>query len=137
VTEPYTQTYRFQAGFGEAEVVRMREGVARQMHEAGVPGSSSYALINVLDEFCCNLMEHASANWVEIEVEPGAETIHAILKDDGKPFDPTEAIKNIDPELPSTATDRKLGLYMIGLMASKLEYRRDAGINQLEFSMKR
>jgi anti-sigma regulatory factor (Ser/Thr protein kinase) len=130
-------TYRFEAGFGEAEILGMRESVARQMHEAGVSGNSSYALINVLDEFCCNLMEYAQASWVEIKVDPGASSISASLSDDGTPFDPTEAIKRQDPGQPSTVTDRRLGLFMIGQIAKDLKYRREGSVNHLEFSLKR
>ena len=107
------KTYRFDAGFGPAEVSKMREDVARQLHEAAVPGDASYALINVLDEFCCNMMEHAHANWVEIQVQPRAQALHAVLKDDGAEFDPVEAIRNVDPQQPAPVTERRLGLYMI------------------------
>ena len=130
-------TYRFEAGFGEAEILGLRESVAKQMHEAGVSGNSSYALINVLDEFCCNLMEYASASWVEIRVDPGASSISATLSDDGKPFDPSEAIKRLDPRQPANVTDRRLGLFMIGHVAQGLNYRREGNVNHLEFSVKR
>jgi anti-sigma regulatory factor (Ser/Thr protein kinase) len=131
------KTYHFKAGFGEAEVLRMRESVAHQMHDAGIGGDSSYALINVLDEFCCNMMEYSAASWVEIVVEPGQDSINAILRDNGSAFDPAEAIRNVSPDHPAHVTDRRLGLYMVGLLAKNISYHRDGDVNHLEFSLKR
>lgn len=131
------KTYKFKAGFGEAELLKLRESVARQMHDAGVQGDSSYAFINVLDEFCCNMMEHALANWIEIKVEPRQDSIAAVLRDDGTAFDPTAAINHVDPEQPANVTERRLGLYMIGLLAKDLRYKREGDVNHLEFSLKR
>ena len=130
------KTYRFEAGFGQDQVLQLREDVARQMHLAGVSGERSYALINVLDEFCCNMMEHSAAHWVEIEVDPDAPGGHAKLRDDGVAFDPVKAIREVDPDSPSKATDRRLGLYMIGMLTSDLRYRREGGVNHLEFSLR-
>src|SRR5437879_4906672 len=109
--------YKFKAGFGEAEVMALRDGVAVQMREAGIGSGSAYALTNILDEFCCNMMEHAQASWVEIEVEPRPHEIVAALRDDGVAFDPTAAISQIDPEQLANVAERRLGLYMIGVMA--------------------
>jgi anti-sigma regulatory factor (Ser/Thr protein kinase) len=130
------KTYRFEAGFGREEVLQLREDVAKQMHQAGVSGERSYALINVLDEFCCNMMEHSAAHWVEIAVEASKDDIHARLRDDGVAFDPVSAIREVDPSSPAKATERRLGLYMIGMLAKDLSYKREAGVNHLEFSLR-
>jgi anti-sigma regulatory factor (Ser/Thr protein kinase) len=137
MTTSALKTYRFKAGFGEAEVLHMRESLAMQMQEAGVLRDSGYALVNVLDEFCCNMMEHSDASWIEIMVDPRPTGITAMLRDDGQPFDPTLAIGSMDPEQPAHVTDRRLGLYMIGLLAKDLKYSRLGNVNQLEFSLKR
>lgn len=137
MTNLTAKTYQFKAGFGEPEILKMREGVARQMHEAGISGPSSYTLINVLDEFCCNIMEYGASHWLEISVEPGPKDIHAILKDDGVAFDPTENIRQMDPEQPAKTSERRLGLYMVALLASDVQYQREGGINHLEFRVRR
>ena len=131
-----SKTYRFKMGFGEAEVLALRAQVSEQMRQAGVGSDHAYALINVLDEFCCNMMEHSGASWVEIVVSPRDSGVSAHLRDDGEAFDPTAAIKNVSPDQPQNVIDRRLGLYMISLLAKDLTYHREGDVNHLEFSMR-
>jgi anti-sigma regulatory factor (Ser/Thr protein kinase) len=131
------KTFRFNAGFGQDDVLAMRRDLAKQLHEEGVSGDAAYALINVLDEFCCNMMEHAQVTWAEVKVMPDAESLRASIQDDGVEFDPVKAVREVDPESPASVSDRKLGLYLIGLLAKDLVYQRQGNINFLEFSMKR
>ncbi len=132
------KTYYFKAGFGEAEVLAMREAVTAQVVESGVTEDTGYAFVNVLDEFCCNIMEHGRAEWLEMTVEPGEQRIYAVLRDNGVEFDPVQAIKELESDQPARVTERHLGLYMAGMLARDLRYEREKdGVNRLVFSMPR
>jgi anti-sigma regulatory factor (Ser/Thr protein kinase) len=131
------KNYSFKAGFGEAEILALRQGVSRQLQEAGLESRKTYALVNLLDEFCCNIMEHSSAHWAEVRVEPGQEAVKVVVRDDGGAFDPVKAIQGLGRDQPGQVTDRRLGLYMIGQLSKDLHYRRDGEVNHFEFSLKR
>ena len=131
------QLYELRFPVKEQDIVGLRDRVSRQLHDAGVGGDTAYALVNVVDEICCNMMEYSEASWMKLEVDASDSKIHTLLQDNGVEFDPITAIQNTDPNQPATVTERRLGLYMVGIMARDLLYRREDGINCFSFTMKR
>ena len=124
---------RFGTDFRPENVDRLREKVGECLQRASIQGSTAFLLLNLMDELICNILEHGSATWVELEVHPDAEIVRIILRDDGKAFDVGGSIDaqhsdeiNVDPE------GRHMGLYMVGHIAETWDYQRlDGTVNEL------
>jgi anti-sigma regulatory factor (Ser/Thr protein kinase) len=116
----------------------MRLLVNRLFSGAGGGNKIAYSLLTVLDELCCNMMEHSHASWIEIELRPDNEKVQVILRDDGVPFDPTEQARTTDYEAYlQTETNRQLGLYMVQELTELFHYQRlDDKVNEVTFVMK-
>ena len=131
---PGPRIRRFQAEFKAALVDRVREGVAKDLENVGTPESLRYSLVTAVDELCCNVLEHAGANWVELETALEADWLKIIMRDDGVAFDPTQAQ---DPAFDlQKVSERHLGIYMVGRLTDRFHYQRlPQGINETTLSI--
>jgi anti-sigma regulatory factor (Ser/Thr protein kinase) len=125
---------RFGTDFRPENVDRLREKVGECLQRAAIGGSTAFLLLNLMDELICNVLEHGSATWVELEVHPRETEVAIILRDDGRAFDVSHSIHAeqaseamLDPE------GRHMGLYMVGHIADRWRYRRvDGALNELD-----
>lgn len=126
---------RFGTAFQPENVNRLREKVGECLNRAGFSGAKAFALLNLMDELICNILEHGNASWVELELHPLQDKTLIIFRDDGTSFDPTPAIQNT-AEIPDTENFRNLGLYMVGKIAKSWEYQRSASqVNELKLTV--
>jgi anti-sigma regulatory factor (Ser/Thr protein kinase) len=125
---------RFGTDFRPENVDRLREKVGECLQRAAIGGSTAFLLLNLMDELICNVLEHGSATWVELEVHPREAEVQIVLRDDGRAFDVGGSIHAeqaseamVDPE------GRHMGLYMVGHIADHWNYRRlDGAVNELD-----
>ena len=124
---------KFPGKFGPIEVYKVRQAVKTQCQEAGLSADHTYGFVSAVDELCCNIMEHAKAEWFEIRIGKQDGMLEAILTDNGVAFDPTRFIKNQDnKQVFENATDRRLGLSMVGLLVDGISHSRDGeGVNRV------
>lgn len=126
---------RFQADFKAALVDRLREGVTKDLGVLGAEPALVFSLVTVMDELCCNVLEHSQASWVELESAAEEGGISLVLRDDGISFDPSRGLVDVlDIE---QVKDRHLGLYMVGKMTDGFKYARlPEGINETRVFVK-
>jgi anti-sigma regulatory factor (Ser/Thr protein kinase) len=124
---------RFGTEFREDNIDRMREKLGECLQRCGIGGSQSYALLNLMDELACNVLEHSQARWIELEIHPNASDVRIILRDDGPEFNPAAQVSKGElDEAVDKGTGRNLGLYMVGQIARSWNYTRANGtVNEL------
>jgi anti-sigma regulatory factor (Ser/Thr protein kinase) len=125
---------RFGADFRPENVDRLREKVGECLQRAAIQGSTAFLLLNLMDELICNILEHGSATWVELEVHPREKDVTIILRDDGKAFDVGSSIhaEHASPDM-LDPDGRHMGLYMVGHIADTWAYKRlPNDVNELD-----
>lgn len=125
------KTIRSEGGFTPEAVVHLREQTAAFLKLEKVPGPQAYSIVTVVDEVACNVLEHAQASYLELEIKTGLGRVELCFRDDGTPFDPTEAVRQQAALMPGDAEERKLGLYMVVSLGDGLRYERLEGQNEL------
>jgi anti-sigma regulatory factor (Ser/Thr protein kinase) len=129
---------RLHGPLGREQVELLRLQLTQWLSGLGAPRRDVYSAMSVLDEFASNLMEYSGASWVELQAWPKGGRVHVSLRDDGKRFDPTAAMRKDYSEYLKSDTDRKLGLYMVSKLTDNMRYEREepAGVNCLSFRLK-
>ena len=100
---------RFGTDFRPENVDRLCEKVGECLDRGGIIGITAFLLLNLRDEFACNILEHSKATWVELEMHPVEKQVRLILRDDGQPFDPGATMRD-GSELEAVTAGRSLGL---------------------------
>ena len=59
----------FPKGVGEADVKSIRQAVQSEASQKGLGPQQGFVLLFVIDELCCNVMEHGRAAWMELKLE--------------------------------------------------------------------
>jgi anti-sigma regulatory factor (Ser/Thr protein kinase) len=129
---------RFGADFRPEAVDRLREKVGECLERGGIVGTTSFLLLNLMDELICNILEHSKANWVELEMHPEPKEVKLILRDDGPKFDPGDTLREKEKELDEAVhgEGRHMGLYMVGQIVSSWNYERTkADMNELHLAV--
>lgn len=105
---------------------QMREFAGQAAQDAGLSEKDVYAVKLAVDEACTNIIEHAygEGNGGDIECTCTADQtcLKIMLRDHGKPFDPSLAP---DPNLTAALEDRPiggLGIYMMKVLMDKISY---------------
>jgi anti-sigma regulatory factor (Ser/Thr protein kinase) len=132
---PGSVSFRFVSVFGPDEVSRLRDKVGSSLELLGVERYQIHRLVSIADELVCNILEHSSAAWVELGIEPGETSVKMHLRDDGAAFDSAEAIRTSSLE-DSSDEGRHLGHYMVRQMATYYGYlREEPGVNRLDLEI--
>jgi serine/threonine-protein kinase RsbW len=104
----------------------MREFAAQAAKDAGMDDTEVYAVESAVDEACTNIIEHAYGldNGGEIECTCDAEDdrLTIILRDHGKPFDPSIVT---EPDLSSGIEKRPpggLGVYLMRQLMDEVRF---------------
>jgi serine/threonine-protein kinase RsbW len=115
-----------------ADFVRM------SAQEAGLSSFQIYAVETAVDEACANIIEHAYGGEDIGNIECGCviteKGLTIILRDTGRPFNPT-SIKN--PDFNSSLAERSdhgLGLYFIRQWMDAVDFEFKPGSNTLTMS---
>ncbi|MRR38825.1 ATP-binding protein, partial [bacterium] len=114
------RTAIFPARFEQLDVIR--EFAAKAARDAGMEEGDIYAVELSIDEACSNIIEHAYAGTDGGEIEcTCSHDLHAlkiILRDHGRPFDPSVVP---DPDLGAKLEDRQVGGLGIFLMKQLMD----------------
>ena len=130
--------YRVKASFDTQTMDGLLARASAGLAEAGISGSYTYDYLTVVDELCCNVLEHSQASYVEIDIQAMPEIVRIIVRDDGQAFDPTAREGILPDGLLKVPTLRRLGLYMVGQLSERCHYcRLDDGRNELTVEIKK
>jgi anti-anti-sigma factor len=129
------KTIRSEGGFTPTQVERLRNEAAAFLTTLRVPGPQAYSIITVVDEVACNILEHAKASFLELELKAGLGVIELTFRDDGMPFDATEQVRKQAALMPGDSEERKLGLYMVTSLGDGLRYERRGNLNELSVTL--
>ncbi|HVP13740.1 MAG TPA: ATP-binding protein [Phycisphaerae bacterium] len=118
------RTTIFPAKFDQLEAIRKFAGQAAR--DMGMDDSDIYTVELAVDEACTNIIEHAyrgiKGGDIECTCDAQAESLTIILRDHGKPFNPSSVpYPNLDAEL----KDRKvggLGVYIIRKLMDEVHF---------------
>jgi serine/threonine-protein kinase RsbW len=125
------KTVTFPARFDSLAVIG--ELVTRAAEAAGLDARAVYAVQLAVDEACANIVEHAYGGEGRGDIEctciVNKNGLTVILRDYGRPFDPTSIP---EPDLCASLEDREiggLGLYCIRQLMDKVrfEFTPDSG----------
>jgi len=125
------QTATFPARFDSLAAIS--EFVTRAAEAAGLDARAVYAVQLAVDEACANIIEHAYGGEgrgdIECTCRVNENGLTVILRDYGRPFNPTSVP---EPDLYASLEDRKirgLGLYFIRQLMDQVrfEFTADSG----------
>lgn len=125
----------FPKGVGEADVKSIRSAVQSEAAQKGLGPQQGFVLLFVIDELCCNVMEHGRAAWMELKLEANPAGFRLTMTDDGVPFDAATQIKSAAKSDLKGFDDRRIGLNLVGRLVDELSYQRTPeGLNQVELA---
>jgi serine/threonine-protein kinase RsbW len=101
--------------------------VVQAAREAGLNEEKTYQVDLAVDEACCNIIDHAyggeGLGEMHCSVEVGKDKLTIVLKDNGRPFDPS---KVPEPELgiPLQRVKRRgAGFFLMRKIIDELHYQ--------------
>ena len=114
------RTAIFPAKFDQLDSIR---GFANQAaRDAGMDESETYAVELAIDEACTNIIEHAyegeNRGDIECTCESNAVSLTVVIRDHGKPFDPSTVIT---PDLEADIDNRIVGGLGVFLMKQLMD----------------
>jgi anti-sigma regulatory factor (Ser/Thr protein kinase) len=125
----------FPGGLGAQDVQQIRHAVQEEASARGLGPQHGFMLLFVVDELCCNVMEHSRAAWAELKVEANPTGFRLVLTDDGVPFDLAGQVRSASGKDLKGEDDRRLGLNLIGRLVDDLKYdRTPEGLNRVELA---
>jgi len=125
----------FPRGLAEKDVRDIRLAVQGEAAQKGLAPQQGFVLLFVVDELCCNVMEHGRAAWAELRVEASAAGFRLTLVDDGIPFDTAAQTRAAKAEDLKDTGERRVGLNLIGRLVDELKYQRTPeGLNRVELA---
>ncbi len=125
------QTLTFPGQFDSLALIS--EFVTRAAKAAGLDARAVYAVQTAVDEACSNIIEHAyggeGRGTIECTCRINDDGLTVILRDHGRPFDPTSVP---EPHLHASLEDRDrgcLGLYFMRRLMDEIhfEFTPDSG----------
>ncbi len=109
-----------------ASLAKIAETTRKAAHDAGLDDYAIYMVETAVDEASSNIIEHAygaeGIGDIEITYQITAEGLTVLLRDFGKPFDPSQIP---EPELNAHLEDRKsngLGLFFMRKMMDEVHF---------------
>lgn len=125
----------FPRGLVETDVKAIRLAVQSEAAQRGLAPQQGFVLLFVVDELCCNVMEHGQAAWAELKVEASAAGFRLTLLDDGIPFNTAEQSMQAKGDDLRESGERRLGLSLVGRLVDELIYQRTPeGLNRVELT---
>lgn len=125
----------FPRGVGAQDVKQIRQAVQTEASAKGLGPQQGFMLLFVVDELCCNVMEHSRAAWADLKIEANPTGFRLVLTDDGVPFDLAGQVRSAAGGDLKGQDDRRLGLNLIGRLVDDLRYdRTPEGLNRVEMA---
>ena len=122
------------------ELARCRPQVAGFLESIGASETTANDLYLVLEELVSNIVRHGypdgRAGTIHVVLEAAADRIVMSFQDDGAPFDPSAA--DVKP-LPTTIAELPTGGYglrLVRALTRDVRYRRLAGHNLLDVTLR-
>lgn len=130
-----------EAGTGPEALERTLTWFEHLAEHQGWPPKAVFAMSLCLDEAATNIISYADRDdgaqvQIRIEVGPTHRGIGVLLRDDGRPFDPTA---RESAPLAQSLEEARIGGHGLRLMRhylSRLAYRREGGWNLLWLELK-
>lgn len=129
----------------EEDVPRASAWMAQTAGELGVPDDPVMRLDLCLNEALANVIDHGGPDArtapirIELEVGPASDIrreARITVTDAGRAFDPRFAEIAPRPTTLEEAVPGGLGILMIRNFSDALDYRREAGLNHLSFTVR-
>lgn len=101
------------------------------VEDFAIPMRAGYSLKVVADEIFSNVVYYSGASNAEILFRNDTNNVALVFVDDGVPYNPMEAE---EPDIKAGVEERSiggLGLFMVKMMAEKVQYERVNQRNQL------
>ena len=117
------------------ELERMRRFVEARVAALNVDPSAGYDVLLAINEVVTNIIVHGyrgDQGAIEIDIQPVGNTLVARLRDQARPFDPTQA-PTPDVTMPlHLRPPGGMGIYMTRHLMDSMDYRTlDQGGNEL------
>ena len=117
------------------EIERLSSAIEAFVARHDLPDSVAFAFNLSLDELVTNVILYAfpdvQDHTIEVRLTLEGGTLHAVLSDDGRPFDPLSVPP---PNLDAPIEERRiggLGIHIVREMMDSLSYAREDGRNVL------
>lgn len=116
------------------QLARIGEFIVDAMRAFGLNDRKSFEVQLAVDEACANIMHYAyseAGGVIELSCERRNDAVRVIIKDHGKPFDPTAVPP---PDLDADVEDRAvggLGIYFMRRMMDEVSHKFQNGQNVL------
>lgn len=107
------------------------EYLRARMVRFGVSDRAVKRILVAFDEIYSNIVRYSDASFAEINISTEGDELLLSFKDDGKPYDPTQAPA---PDITLTADERDsggLGIHMVRKLTTSMEYKREDDQNKL------
>ena len=125
----------FPQGLGEKDVRDIRLAVQGEAAQRGLAPQQGFVLLFVVDELCCNVMEHGRAAWAELKIEASAAGFRLTLVDNGVPFNAAQQAHHYSKMDLKNTGERRVGLNLVGRLVDELHYQRtEDGLNRVELA---
>lgn len=125
----------FDRNLQEKDVKSIRSAVQNEAASKGLGPQQGFTLVFVVDELCCNVMEHGKAAWMDLRLEANAAGFRLTLTDNGVPFDTASGALNAAGTDLTLSEDRRMGLNLVGRLVDELRYERTGdGLNRVELT---
>jgi len=115
-------------------LARISEFIADALRAFGLDDRKSFELHLAVDEACANIMHYAyseAGGTIELSCERRNGAVRVIIKDQGKPFDPTAVPPpDLDADVEARAVGG-LGIYFMRRMVDTINYEYRDGQNVL------
>jgi serine/threonine-protein kinase RsbW len=117
------------------------EFVTNAAQDAGLDESAVYAVDMAVDEACANIIGHAYGDEgrgdIEITCRIDEDGLTLVLRDNGRPFDPTK-VPHPDLEAPLEGREEGgLGLFLMRHLMDRVEYKSRPGSGNVLTMVKR
>jgi serine/threonine-protein kinase RsbW len=129
-----TERFELQVEAKVEQLARISEFIADAMRAFGLDDRKSFEVRLAVDEACANIMHYAyskAGGTIELSCERRNGAVWVIIKDHGKPFDPTTVPPpDLDADVEGRAVGG-LGIYFMRRMVDKINYEYRDGQNVL------
>ena len=110
--------------------------IGDSMREFGLDNRKIFNVQMAVDEACTNIIGYANeVGMIDIACQRKGEEIVVVIKDEGKPFDPTTVQP---PDLNASLEERKaggLGIYFMKTLMDEVRYEFKEGKNVLTMAV--
>ncbi len=133
MSKPKTHTLRVHAT--TANIAAVRDFVASHAEAHGFNTEDIDRIRLAVDEAYTNVIKHAydfdESQWVSIEVKTDPRTIHVVISDSGRSFNPDGYQ---EPNIEERIKMRKrggVGVFLIHKLMDEVEYRKQGSLNEI------